>query len=109
MLLLEGKANLENTGAITMLSADTMAQAPAAIVERFQSIREVNLSGMSNLGGECVAPEQHQHAHVDTRTSHPPLTSQHLLHATGDIQALAGLVNLTKLSLLGCKKLQGED
>ena len=43
MLLLEGNANLKGTGALTMPSADTMVQAPAAIIERFQAIREVDL------------------------------------------------------------------
>eukprot|EP00619_Florenciella_sp_RCC1007_P005335 CAMPEP_0205904436 /NCGR_PEP_ID=MMETSP1325-20131115/725_1 /ASSEMBLY_ACC=CAM_ASM_000708 /TAXON_ID=236786 /ORGANISM="Florenciella sp., Strain RCC1007" /LENGTH=76 /DNA_ID=CAMNT_0053270215 /DNA_START=10 /DNA_END=237 /DNA_ORIENTATION=- len=35
-----------------MPSADAMAQASPAIIDRFQAIEKVDLSGMSNLAGD---------------------------------------------------------
>ena len=52
VLLLEGKANFEGCGTVTMPSADAMAQASPDIINRFQAIKEVNFSGMNNLAGE---------------------------------------------------------
>ena len=52
VLLLEGKANFEGCGTVTMPSADAMAQASPDIINRFQAIKEVNFSGMTNLAGE---------------------------------------------------------
>ena len=52
VLLLEGKANLKDSGTVTMPSADAMAQASPAIIDRFQAIKKVDLSGMSNLAGK---------------------------------------------------------
>ena len=66
MLLLEGKANLRGTGAITMPSADTMAQAPAAIIERFQAVREVDLR--KDTVGVEVAGEWASRKHPQTST-----------------------------------------
>ena len=51
VLLLEGNANLRNCGTIIMPSGKTMKQAPPDVLDRFQAIKEVNLSGMSNLAG----------------------------------------------------------
>ena len=52
VLLLEGKANLKDSGTVTMPSADAMAQASPAIIDRFQAIKKVDLSGMRNLAGK---------------------------------------------------------
>ena len=54
VLLLEGKANLKKCGTVTMPSAEAMAQASPDVIARFQAIKEVNLSGMTNLAGECL-------------------------------------------------------
>ena len=54
VLLLEGKANLRDCGQFTMPSSEAMAQAPPDVITRFESVKEVNLSGMENLaGGSC--------------------------------------------------------
>ena len=52
VLLLEGKANLKGCGTVTMPSAEDMAQAPADVIERFQTVKTVDLNGMSNLAGK---------------------------------------------------------
>ena len=55
VLLLEGKANLRESGTVTMPSADAMAQASPAIIDRFQAIKKVDLAHgmcMSNLAGK---------------------------------------------------------
>ena len=57
VLMMEGKANLKDCGTITMPSADAMAQASPDIINRFQAIKEVNFSGMSNLAGELRGPK----------------------------------------------------
>ena len=55
VLLLEGKADyLKECGTVTMPSAEAMAQASPDVIARFQAIKEVNLSGMTNLAGECL-------------------------------------------------------
>ena len=56
VLLLEGKADFKECGTVTMPSADAMAQASPDIINRFQAIKEVNFSGMSNLAGELRGP-----------------------------------------------------
>ena len=56
VLLLEGKANLKNCGTVTMPSAEAMAQASPDVIDRFQAIEKVDLSGMSNLAGELRGP-----------------------------------------------------
>ena len=56
LLLLEGKANLKNCGTVTMPSAEAMAQASPDIIDRFQAIEMVNLSGMGYLAGELRGP-----------------------------------------------------
>jgi len=57
VLLLEGKANLKGCGTVTMPSAEAMAQASPDIIDRFQAIEMVNLSGMNNLAGELCGPK----------------------------------------------------
>ena len=57
VLLLEGKANLNNCGTVTMPSAEAMAQASPDIIDRFQAIEMVDLSGMGNLAGELRGPK----------------------------------------------------
>ena len=52
VLLLEGKANLKHTGAITLPSDDDIEQAPADLKERLLAIESVDLSGLKNLGGK---------------------------------------------------------
>ena len=52
VLLLEGKTNFKGCGTVTMPSAEAMAQASPDVVDRFQAIEMVNLSGMDNLAGE---------------------------------------------------------
>ena len=56
VLMMEGKANLRGCGTITMPTADAMAQASPDIINRFQAIKEVNFSYMSNLAGELRGP-----------------------------------------------------
>ena len=51
VLLLEGKANLRDCGEVTMPSSEMMAQAPPDVTKRFESVSEVDLSGMTNLAG----------------------------------------------------------
>ena len=51
VLLLEGKAHLYDCGEVTMPSSEMMAQAPPDVTKRFESVREVDLSGMTNLAG----------------------------------------------------------
>ena len=51
VLLFEGKANLRNTGAITLPSHDVIEQAPADLKERLVAIKSVDLSGYTNLEG----------------------------------------------------------
>ena len=51
VLLFEGKANLKNTGAITLPSDDVIEQAPADLKERLVAIKSVNLKGYENLEG----------------------------------------------------------
>ena len=52
VLLFEGKANLKNTGAITLPSHDVIEQAPADLKERLVAIKSVDLSdGYRNLRG----------------------------------------------------------
>ena len=51
VLLLEGNANLQGCGEVTMPSSEMMAQAPPDVIKRFESVKEVKLSGMKNLGG----------------------------------------------------------
>ena len=51
VLLLEGNANLQGCGEVTMPSSEMMAQAPPDVIKRFESVKEVNLSDMKNLGG----------------------------------------------------------
>ena len=51
VLLLEGKASLKGCGTITMPSGETMKQAPPDVLDRFQAIKEVDLSYMYNLAG----------------------------------------------------------
>ena len=85
VLLLEGKANLENCGTVTMPSAEAMAQASPDIIDRFQAIEMVDLSGMGNLAGELRGPKasskewsrnflqsHHYHMHLP-----PPTSRQH--------------------------------
>ena len=52
VLLLEGKANLKDTGAIALPSDDGIEQAPADLKERLLAIESVDLSGLKNLGGK---------------------------------------------------------
>ena len=52
VLLLEGNANLKDTGAITLPSDDDIEQAPADLKERLLAIESVDLSGLKNLGGK---------------------------------------------------------
>ena len=52
VLLLEGKANLKDTGPISLPPADIMEQAPADLKERLLAIESVDLSGLKNLGGK---------------------------------------------------------
>ena len=60
VLLLEGNAiNLQQCGEFTMPSSEMMAQAPPDVIKRFESVKEVKLSGMKNLGGAWV--EAHTH------------------------------------------------
>ena len=56
--LLEGKANfLKGCGiTVTMPSAEALAQASPDIIDRFQAIEMVDLSGMGNLAGELRGP-----------------------------------------------------
>ena len=54
VLLLEGKANLKDTGTITLPPADVMEQAPADLKERFDAIESIDLSGLANLEGRWV-------------------------------------------------------
>ena len=61
VLLLEGKANLMECGTVTMPSAEAMAQASPDVINRFQAIKVVNLSGMKNLAGECVRFMHHSY------------------------------------------------
>ena len=51
VLLLEGKADLSGCGEVTMPSSEMMAQAPPEVIKRFESVKEVKLSGMKNLAG----------------------------------------------------------
>ena len=52
VLLFQGKANLRNTGAITLPSHDVIEQAPADLKERLVAIKSVDLSdGYRNLEG----------------------------------------------------------
>ena len=52
VLLFEGKANLKNTGAITLPPDDVIEQAPADLKERLVAIKSVDLSdGYENLEG----------------------------------------------------------
>ena len=51
MLLLEGKANFERTGTITLPTAAVIKQAPADLKERFNAIESFDLSGLKNLEG----------------------------------------------------------
>ena len=51
VLLLEGKAGLFGCGEVTMPSSEMMAQAPPEVIKRFESVKEVKLSGMENLAG----------------------------------------------------------
>ena len=59
VLLLEGKANLKDTGPITLPTADVIEQAPADLKERFDAIESIDLSGLKNLRGRraCVSSE----------------------------------------------------
>ena len=50
--LLENKANLKNTGTISLPSPDDIEQAPADLKERFDAIESFDLSGLKNLGGK---------------------------------------------------------
>ena len=59
VLLLEGKAELDKDCAVTMPSSEMMAQAPPDVIKRFESVKEVKLSGMKNLEGAWV--EAHTH------------------------------------------------
>ena len=52
VLLLEGKANFKGCGTVIMPSAEAMAQASPDVIDRFQAIKKVDFSGMSNLAGE---------------------------------------------------------
>ena len=54
LLLLEGKANFKGCGTVTMPSAEAIAQADPDIIQCFQAIRKVDLSGMTNLAGELA-------------------------------------------------------
>ena len=56
--LLEGKASfLKGCGiTVTMPSAEALAQASPDIIDRFQAIEMVDLSGMGNLAGELRGP-----------------------------------------------------
>ena len=51
LLLLEGKANFEGTGTITLPTAAVIEQAPADLKERFNAIESFDLSGLKNLEG----------------------------------------------------------
>ena len=57
--LLEGKANFLKGCGITvyMPSAEALAQASPDIIDRFQAIEMVDLSGMGNLAGELPGPK----------------------------------------------------
>ena len=66
MLLLEGKANLKGCGTLTMPTADAMIGAETAMFERLLAVREVDLSGMSNVKGV-------------RRTHHLKSSSNHLI------------------------------
>ena len=59
VLLLEGKANLKNTGTITLPAADVIEQASTDLKERFDAIDSIDLSGLKNLEGRwaCVSSE----------------------------------------------------
>ena len=83
--LLEGKANfLKGCGiTVTMPSAEALAQGSPDIIDRFQAIEMVDLSGMGNLAGELRGPKaspkersrnflQSHHYHVHL----PPLDFQ---------------------------------
>ena len=50
VLLIEGKANLKDTGAITLPSPDDIEQAPAELKERFDAIESVDLSHVNIQG-----------------------------------------------------------
>ena len=49
VLLLEGKANLKDTGTITLPSPDVIDQAPADLKERFDATESIDFSGLKNL------------------------------------------------------------
>ena len=54
-LLLEGQTGyLKGCGTLTLPSAEAIAQADPAVVERIQAVHKVDLSGMSNLAGELL-------------------------------------------------------
>ena len=57
VLLLEGKTNFKGCGTVTMPSAEAIAQASPDVVDRFQAIEMVDLSGMDNLAGELRGPK----------------------------------------------------
>ena len=59
LLLLEGKANFEGTGTITLPTAVVIEQAPTDLKERFNAIESFDLSGLKNLEGRwaCVSLE----------------------------------------------------
>ena len=49
VLLIEGKANLKDTGAITLPSSWDIERAPADLKERFDTIESVDFSGLKNV------------------------------------------------------------
>ena len=67
VLLLEGKANLKHTGAITLPSLDDIERAPADLKERLmeclQNTSSIDLGGKdySNLQGTQTPERQHTH------------------------------------------------
>ena len=81
VLLLEGKANLYYCGTVTIPSAKAMAQASPDIIDRFQAIEKVDLSGMDNLAGELRGPKA---THKECTRTFPlalsPLTLLPLIH-----------------------------
>jgi len=87
---------LKDSGTVTMPSADAMAQASPAIIDRFQAIKKVDLSGMSNLAGNIK----------DLPQSITDLNLTWCKELEGDIEVLKGM-NIKNVNLEWCGDLSG--